>query len=281
MTPGEHCTSGFHGPGYTGPGYAASLAEFGRPHALPASGGWVLEREIPGSAYRDAMGPYPLFSCTHWDGMAADLADLETTGRVSLTLVTDPWCGFEPRRHGRLFSLCRPYKPHHVLDMEARGWSPSVHHQRETRRAERQLRLEWMDAPGDGLDAWWTLYGGLTERLGLTGIRAFSRTAFRKLFALPGVHLALAWRQDRLVGGQVLLVTETVAYATSPPSPPKVTATAPPMPWMPPPWPGCGAGCPGSTGAAAWEAIPPRMGWRATSRAGPIPCNRPGCVAWC
>ena len=58
--------------GYMHPGHAASLAEFGTPRELPRSGGWLLERAIPGAAARDAMGAYPLFACRDWTSLRAD-----------------------------------------------------------------------------------------------------------------------------------------------------------------------------------------------------------------
>ena len=57
--------------GYMHLGYAESLVEFGTPRELPRSGGWVLERQIPGFSYRDAMGCYPLFACQDWSQCAA------------------------------------------------------------------------------------------------------------------------------------------------------------------------------------------------------------------
>ncbi|MBM3888816.1 MAG: hypothetical protein FJ388_06780, partial [Verrucomicrobia bacterium] len=59
--------------GYRHPDYAAALAGFGRPLELPRCGGWILERPIPGSLRHDAMGPYPLFACSDWRGLRADL----------------------------------------------------------------------------------------------------------------------------------------------------------------------------------------------------------------
>ena len=50
--------------GYLHPEYVKSLAEFGDPQWVPRSGGWVLRRKIPGSWYHDAMGSYPLFTCS-------------------------------------------------------------------------------------------------------------------------------------------------------------------------------------------------------------------------
>src|SRR3990172_4731763 len=74
--------------GYLHPGHAASLAEFGTPRPLPHSGGWLLERTIPGSESRDAMGCYPLFACRDWSRLPMDLEDL-ARDLVSVSLVTD------------------------------------------------------------------------------------------------------------------------------------------------------------------------------------------------
>ena len=60
--------------GYRHALYAASFAEFGRPRPLPRSGGWVLERDIPGTGQRDGMGLYPLFVCPDWNALPDDLA---------------------------------------------------------------------------------------------------------------------------------------------------------------------------------------------------------------
>ena len=42
--------------GYLHESYARSLADFGRPRALPGSGGWILQRRVPGAEVDDAMG---------------------------------------------------------------------------------------------------------------------------------------------------------------------------------------------------------------------------------
>ncbi|HEX4779105.1 MAG TPA: hypothetical protein VH301_00025, partial [Usitatibacter sp.] len=76
--------------GYAHPGYARSLAEFGSPLELAASGGWMLQREIPDGDSRDAMGCYPLLFCRDWGALRADLDALE--GRlVSVSAVPDPF----------------------------------------------------------------------------------------------------------------------------------------------------------------------------------------------
>src|SRR5690606_15815745 len=62
--------------GYRHPGFACSFATFGTPVALPVAGGGVLLRDIPGTALRDAMGPYPLLACGDYGALAADLRAL-------------------------------------------------------------------------------------------------------------------------------------------------------------------------------------------------------------
>ena len=89
----------------------------GRPiRWLPASGGWLLERPIAGSDYRDAMGCYPLFVCRDWGGLAADLEPLRHE-LVSLALVTDPFGQYDEALLHGCFDVVMPFKPHFVADL--------------------------------------------------------------------------------------------------------------------------------------------------------------------
>src|SRR3954454_7355488 len=92
--------------GYLHPNYAHSLAEFGQPVALPASGGCVLERNIPDSDLRDAMGCYPLFCCLDWTGLKDDFAML--AGRlVSVAAVIDPFAPVNGNDLSRWFQIVK------------------------------------------------------------------------------------------------------------------------------------------------------------------------------
>src|SRR5207237_160064 len=103
--------------GYAHPGYAASLLEFGRPRALIQSGGWILERPIPGANARDAMGCYPIFSCRDWSLLKSDLVEL-SGDLVSLVLVADPFGNFTEKLLGDTFKdLLTPFKEHFVIDL--------------------------------------------------------------------------------------------------------------------------------------------------------------------
>ena len=64
--------------GYAHPKYAFSLREFGEPRELPHCGGWILERKIPGTSYKDGMGCYPLFVCRDWTRLHEDLKEIES-----------------------------------------------------------------------------------------------------------------------------------------------------------------------------------------------------------
>jgi len=79
--------------GYLHPAYAASFDDIAMPRALPACGGWSLDRKIPGWDLRDGTGCYPLFCCRDWTKLAHDLAPMAGE-LVSFTLITDPFGEF-------------------------------------------------------------------------------------------------------------------------------------------------------------------------------------------
>jgi hypothetical protein len=76
--------------GYLHPGYAQALHEFGTPTALPRSGGWFLQRPIPGFALSDGMGCYPFLSCQDWSMLASDL-ESRRQELVSFAATPDPF----------------------------------------------------------------------------------------------------------------------------------------------------------------------------------------------
>lgn len=90
--------------GYLHPLYAQSMAQYGTPRLLPESGGRILERLIPGSEYRDAMGFYPLFFCEKWSRLEADLASLEQD-LVIVAIVADPFGDFAAETLATVFDL--------------------------------------------------------------------------------------------------------------------------------------------------------------------------------
>ncbi|HEY0014582.1 MAG TPA: GNAT family N-acetyltransferase [Allosphingosinicella sp.] len=201
--------------GYLHPDYTASLAGFGRPRHLPLSDGWILEREA-GEGAADAMGPYPIFACRDWSALHRDLDALAETGLVSLGLVADPFGDWSEDDLQRCFPdrLIR-FKDHFVADLgEVRPETLSKHHRYYARKAMRDVEVDVFPGdPADFLDDWAALYGTLTERHGLTGIKAFSRDAFAAQLRIPGMVVLRAREGETVVGAHLWYVQGDVAYS--------------------------------------------------------------------
>jgi hypothetical protein len=199
--------------GYASSSYAAAFSGFAEPLALPRSAGWLLERDIPGTPYRDAMGCYPLFACADWSGLPLDLEDL--AGKlVSVVLVTDPFGTFEPRDlEGAFPGRVTPFKDHLIVDL-ARPLSSlgTAHHRRNTRKALGALAVEH-DCPPDELrEDWLRLYDQLIARHGIRGIAAFSRDSLSRQLEVPGLVALRALRAAETVGIMLWYLRGDVAY---------------------------------------------------------------------
>jgi hypothetical protein len=189
------------GTGYVHRDYARSLSEFGTPQLLPACEGWVLVRAVPGSSYRDAMGCYPLFACTDWSALPADLADLDAD-LVCLALVTDPFADNHSATWQRAFpDVCVPFKSHFVVDL---GRAPnsfvSAHHRRNIRTAARHVDVEVCADPTAHATEWIALYANLIARHGIRGIPAFSPRALTEQLHVPGLVMLRAVHRGDTVG---------------------------------------------------------------------------------
>ena len=206
--PSDEMTSG-----YLHPSYAESLAEFGTPRALPRSGGWVLERRIPGFDARDAMGCYPLFSCRDWSRLGEDIDGLGGEV-VSLALVTDPFGAYDEGHLKECFrDVVVPFKEHFVVDLSRRADEfVHAHHRRNARRALREVTIEECSDPAEFLDEWASLYDVLVRRHAVRGVAAFSRESFARQLAVPGVVALRAVRDGATEGMLLWYVQGDVAY---------------------------------------------------------------------
>lgn len=199
--------------GYLHPGYVQSLSEFGTPRKLPRSKGWILERQIPGFPYRDAMGCYPLFACQDWSQLYADLEDMGKK-LISLSLVTDPFGEHdEAYLHQCFRDVVIPFKEHFVIDL-SRPMDTFVcgHHRRYTRKALRQLHIERCEDPTQFINEWVDLYAALIERHNIKGILAFSELAFGKQLSVPGIVALRAVSEETTVGMLLWYVQGEVGY---------------------------------------------------------------------
>ena len=199
--------------GYLHPGYTDSLVEYGNPRKLSRSGGWVLERQIPGFPYRDAMGCYPLFLCQNWSQLHADL-EILSRELVSLTIVTDPFGDYNPAYLNQCFrDVMFPFKEHCVVDLhQSMSTFVSAHHRRNVRKAFRELEVETCRNPAQFIDDWIGLYKNLIKRHDIKGLAAFSNASFAKQLEVPGVMMFRAISQKTTVGMTLWYIQNDIGY---------------------------------------------------------------------
>ena len=199
--------------GYSHPAYARSLAEFGEPRALPRCDGWILERPIASTPYRDAMGCYPLFACRDWSKLDVDLEEL-SGDLVSLAIVADPFGDHDPAQLRKSFpTLVTAYKEHLVTDLSQSPDSfVATQHRRKARKALDRLDVEHVAAPTLFGDVWIELYANLIQRHGIRGLTAFSAASLKAQLAVPGVSMFRASRNNETVGITIWYTDRAVAY---------------------------------------------------------------------
>jgi hypothetical protein len=199
--------------GYRHAAYAMSLASFGSPREFSHCQGWILEREIPGSSCRDAMGCYPVFACEDWSRLHLDLEDIGDQ-LVSLLIVTDPFGAFDPKRLREDFrDLVVPFKEHIVVDLSRPpGETVGKRHRKHAQRALKELDVEVVSDPSQFTDQWALLYQSVIDKHHVTGLRAFSRAAFELQLRIPGAEVLVASHEGQPVGAQIYFVDRDVVY---------------------------------------------------------------------
>jgi len=197
---------------YGSPEYTASLREFGRPHLLKHCHGWILTRPVSVSAYTDAMGPYPLFQCSDWSGLSADLS-YPGLPLVSLVLVSDPLGAPQESILKKLFpDHCQPFKTHFLADLNAPPEQFAAgRHRSYARKAGQTLEIFQAESAQPYLEDWLKLYNDLIARHDIRGIAAFSRQAFSALFHLSNLHIFVAAESGRTVAMQLWLEEQPFA----------------------------------------------------------------------
>jgi hypothetical protein len=198
--------------GYADPDYAASLSEYGTPRLLSGCHGSILVRDVPGHDARDAIGPYPLFSCLDPSQLASDIEELREL--VSVLLVLDPFGQWPLPELQRCFvDRFGPFKEHHVTDLsEPAARSIGAHHRRSVARALKSVEVEVVTDTDGFVDVWQTLYAQLVRRHGITGIAAFSRESFARQFHVRGFTALRAIVSGETVGATLWYERGPVVY---------------------------------------------------------------------
>lgn len=158
---------------------------------------FLLERPILGSNRRDATGPYPVSSIAPDANLAEGLRYLEAAGLVSVVLVADPLWSPDASRLAASFSVCRPFKTHHLVKPGLPlTFSASLRRNIRIAHASCVIRIVTLK---DCLDDWMRLFNGLLERHRIEGLSAFSRDEFLAMEDTPGLFAAIAEAQGEVV----------------------------------------------------------------------------------
>lgn len=143
-------------------------------------------------------------------------ADLEDLGNevVSVAIVTDPFGAYDQAQLRECFpDIVFPFKLHFVADLNRTPESfVSAHHQRNARKGLQNITVEMCANPAQVLDDWGSLYAKLTARHKIGGLSAFSREAFAKQLAVPGVTVLRALSGGETVGMTLWYAGDTLAY---------------------------------------------------------------------
>jgi hypothetical protein len=199
--------------GFLDPAYVAASAENGRAVRLPGSGGWLIERPIAGSPFRDAIAPYPFLFCSNWRSLRQDIADAGR-GLVSIAAVTDPFADVDEATLRTCFKdLVRPYKEQLVIDLSQRPETfVSRHHRDCARKGLKMLTVEKCENPAAHLAEWLALYDTLVERNRITGAALVSPETVRGLIAAEGVHLFRARKGEHTAGINICMAQGEHVY---------------------------------------------------------------------
>lgn len=178
--------------GYLHRSYAESLSEWGAVRRLPRAGSWAIERSVPGSDRRDAVGCYPLMVCEEWEALSEDLGPAGKEW-VTFMAVPDPLGAPDEDKLRRIFpDHVQRFKTHYVVELERWTRAPRPGHRARLRSAAARVETDVGPARRDLLDQWSALYADLVERHAIRGLPAFSRRSFAAQLAVPGMHVARA-----------------------------------------------------------------------------------------
>jgi hypothetical protein len=166
----------------------------GRVLNVPEWGTAVLLRPIPGTELEDALGCYPLTVFEQGADLTGGLERLRDSGLVSVALVPDPLTRLDPLALSRVFTVCRRFKVHYLVDHSLGSPAISPTHRRWMRKASRACELAAVSLR-DALGSWIRLYDATIERHAISGLQKFSTSYFGALAEMPEVE-ALAARVE-------------------------------------------------------------------------------------
>jgi hypothetical protein len=199
--------------GYRSLDYLATLGHVGTPIRLPRSDGWLLERPIPGTRWRDCTSPYPVLHCDDWERLGDDIEALRDGGVVSVVFIADPFGNYAPETLDSACSLVRNLKDRWIVDLRADYEAGiSAHHRKYSQRALRRISVEHCTDPMRWGDVWASMYNATADRRCFPGHLRFSTPDLIRQLSLPGVRVYRACRGEETVGISLWVVDGQFGY---------------------------------------------------------------------
>jgi hypothetical protein len=202
-----------HPSGYGHPAYAHAVAGNGIVRRLPRSAGSVIVRDIETSGRRDAMGPYPIFSCADWSSLDQDLLEL-SDDLIAVGMVTDPFGAWSEEVLRRCFpDVLHRYKEHFAVRL---GENPlghvHAHHRRNIALGRRNVQVAVVDDLAGFAKEWQWLYGQLVRRHRIRGPADFAPSSLTAQLLVPGMVALRARRNGETVGASLWYEQGEIAY---------------------------------------------------------------------
>ncbi len=153
---------------------------------------WICVRNIPGTIYKDAVGPYPFTSISCPESKETLKNFLNEHDVISLVLVTDPLnqaINADATWLMDIFDMAPVYKEHYAVNLNKIDTTEiatafSKHHRYEVRKANKICETRLISL-ADYMDQWCQLYKHLVDRHQLQGIHCFSREYFEAIAKMP------------------------------------------------------------------------------------------------
>jgi transposase-like protein len=176
--------------------YAHALEEPGAtPLHVPAWGTYVLVREGPREALQ-ATGMRPISPLEPSADMHAGMETLRQAGVTSVSLVAEPLFSPHPSVLEQAFTICRPFREHYFVDLEAEIHLHKKHRNR-LNQARRVCTVEEVRLD-EQLERWHELYALNVAARQIP--QPFTRSHFEHLATLPSLRTIAVLMDGEIVG---------------------------------------------------------------------------------
>jgi hypothetical protein len=199
--------------GYQSKSYGLSYSQLGEILTLPSSGIQVLTRRIDEKSF-DVTGLYPYVVTNNWSELSHDLDFLKDLGAVSLVFVSDPFSDDAVPSAMQDWTLCKPFKVHHTVELRE-NWRENLNqnYRNYVRRALKLQQVIVIQASNASPDQFYSLYQNLVAHRAVTGLQTMSHEIITRQLTVPGGLVFSARAGDEILGELLVYGDGKTAHA--------------------------------------------------------------------